>query len=176
MIKCTIQALTPKSTNERHSQMSLPVKLNDIIDEMEIQSDTHSCYLNKKTGEIVMVDDEHLSIAENEEDISHYPDWEQEAIQLAIDVLESEDDYVALPSQFDIHEYRIMEDFCLSLEDENLKSKMYRSIKGRGAFRRFKDNIFAYGIAEDWFKYRREVFKNIAIEWCEDNNIPYTEE
>jgi len=32
--------------------MPLPVKLNDVIDEMEIQSDAHSCYLNKKTGDI----------------------------------------------------------------------------------------------------------------------------
>ncbi len=59
--------------------MSLPVKLNDIIDEMEIQSDGHSYYLNRKTGEIVLVTDEHSSLAEDEEDISHYSDWEQES-------------------------------------------------------------------------------------------------
>ena len=154
--------------------MPLPVKLNDIIDEMEIQSDAHSYYLNKKTGEIVMVTDEHFSIVEDEEDISHYSDWEQEAIRVAIDVLESEKNYIPLPSQFDIHEYQIMEDFCLSLDDENLKDKMYRSLKGKGAFRRFKDNIFEYGIEQNWFQYRREAFKRIAINWCEENNIPYT--
>jgi hypothetical protein len=156
--------------------MPLPVKLKDIIDEMEIQSDFHSNYLNKKTGEIIMVTDEHFSVAEDEEDISHYSDWEQEAIQVAIDVLESEEDYISLPSQFDIHEYEIMEEFCLSLDDEKLKDKMYRSIKGSGAFRRFKDNIFEYGIEQNWFQYRREAFKRKAIDWCEENNITYTEE
>jgi hypothetical protein len=156
--------------------MSIPVKLKDIIDEMEIQSDIHSFYLNKKTGEIVMVSDEHFSAAEDEEDISHYSDWEQEAIQVAIDVLESEEDYISLPSQFDIHEYEIMEKFCLSLDDENLRDKMCSSIKGRGAFRRFKDNSFKYGIEQNWFQYRREAFKRLAIDWCEENNIPYTEE
>ncbi len=156
--------------------MPLPVKLKDIIDEMEIQSDAHSYYLNKKTGEFAMVTDEHFAIAEDEEDISHYPDWEQEAIQVAIDVLESEEDYISLPSQFDIHEYQIMEEFCLSLDDENLKDKMYRSIKGRGAFSRFKDNIFEHGIEQNWFQDRREAFKRIAIDWCEENNIPYIEE
>ncbi len=156
--------------------MSLPVKLNDIIDEMEIQSDGHSYYLNRKTGEIVLVTDEHSSLAEDEEDISHYSDWEQEAIQVAIDVLESEEDYISLPSQFDIHEYEIMEEFCLSLDDEKLKGKMYRSIKGSGGFRRFKDNIFEYGIEQNWFQYRREAFKRKAIDWCEENNITYTEE
>lgn len=155
--------------------MSLPVKLKDIIDEMEIQSDAHSYYLNNNTGEIVMVTDEHLTVAENEEDISHYSAWEQEAIQVAIDMLESEEDYIPLPSQFDIHEYQIMEEFCLSLDDVKLKDKMYRSIKDSGAFRRFKDNIFEYGIEQNWFQYRRDAFKRIAINWCEENNIPYAD-
>ncbi|MBW2681582.1 MAG: hypothetical protein JRD01_12710, partial [Deltaproteobacteria bacterium] len=98
--------------------MPLPVKLKDIVDEMEIQSEFHSCYLNKKTGEIVMVTNEHFSAAEDEKDISHYSDWERDAIQVAIDVLESEEDYISLPSQFDIHEYEIIEEFCISLDDE----------------------------------------------------------
>jgi hypothetical protein len=156
--------------------MSLSVKLNDIINEMEIQSDDHSYYLNKKTGEIVMVTDEHFSLADDSEDISHYSDWEQEAIRVAINVLESEENFIPLPSKFDIHEYQIMEDFCLSLDDENLRDKMYRSVKGSGAFRRFKDSIFEYGIEKNWFQHRREAFKRIAVDWCEGNDIPYTEE
>lgn len=155
--------------------MAITVKLKDIIDEMEIQSDFHSSYLNKKTGEIVMVTDDYFRVAEDEDDLSDYPEWEQEAIKLAGEVLES-DDYIELPTKFDINEYSIMEKFCLSLNDEELSDKMYHSIKGKGAFQRFKDNIYEYGIEEDWFKYRREAFKRIAIDWCEDNNIPYVEE
>jgi len=94
---------------------------------------------------------------------------------LAGEVLES-DDYIELPTKFDIHEYSIMEKFCLSLNDEELSDKMYHAIKEKGAFRRFKDNIYEYGIEEDWYRYRREAFKRIAINWCEDNNIPYVEE
>jgi hypothetical protein len=155
--------------------MAITVKLKDIIDEMEIQSDFHSSYLNKKTGKIVMVTDDYFRVAEDEDDLSDYPEWEQEAIKLAEEVLES-DDYIELPTKFDIHEYSIMEKFCLSLNDEELSGKMYHSIKGKGAFRIFKDNIYEYGIEKDWFKYRGEAFKRIAIDWCEDNNIPYVEE
>ena len=57
-----------------------------------------------------------------------------------------------------------------------LKENMCRLIKGRGAFRRFKDNIFEYGIEQNWFQYRREAFKEIAIDWCGENNISYAEE
>ena len=83
--------------------MAITVKLKDIIDEMEIQSDFHSSYLNKKTGEIVMVTDDHFQVAEDEDDLSDYPEWEQEAIKLAGEVLGS-DDYIELPTKSDIHE------------------------------------------------------------------------
>ncbi len=156
--------------------MPQPIKLKDIVDEMEIRTDFQSSYLNKKTGEIVAMAKEHLSLAEDEADISHYPAWEQEAIQVAIDFLNSEEDYILLPGKFDINEYRIMEDFCLSLEDEPLRDKMYRSIKGKGAFRRFKDNIFEHGIEQKWYQYRTEEFKRIAMDWCEENNLPYIQD
>ncbi len=123
-----------------------------------------------------MVTGEHFSLAEGNEDISHYSGWEQEAIHMAMNVLESEEDFISLPSKFEIHEYQIMENFCLSLDDEKLKGKIYGSIKGSGAFRRFKDCIFEYGIEKNWFQYRREALKRIAIDWCEGNGIPYTEE
>lgn len=155
--------------------MAITVKLKDIIDEMEIQSDFHSSYLNKKTGEIVIVTDDHFRAAEDENDLSDYPEWEQDAIKIAREVLGSAD-YISLPSQFDIHEYGIMEEFCLSLDDEELRDKMYYSIKGKGAFRRFKDNVYRYDIEKDWFEYRREAFRQIAVDWCEENKISYIEE
>jgi len=34
------------------------------------------------------------------------------------------DDYIELSTKFDIHEYSIMEKFCLFLNDEELSDKM----------------------------------------------------
>ncbi|SCZ08534.1 UPF0158 family protein [Alkaliphilus peptidifermentans] len=83
------------------------------------------------------------------------------------------DYFILLPSQFDINEYCIMEEFCLEIENDNIRDGMYNSIKGGGAFRRFKDKIRRYGLEEKWYKYRDEAIKKIAIEWCEENGIPY---
>lgn len=47
------------------------------------------------------------------------------------------------------------------------------SNEGKGAFRRFKDTVQRYGIENRWYSYREEVLKNIAINWCENNNISY---
>ncbi len=42
--------------------MNKPVKLSDIIDAIEIMTDESSSYLNMKTGEVVMVTDEEMSV------------------------------------------------------------------------------------------------------------------
>ena len=57
-----------------------------------------------------------------------------------------------------------------------IRDILYYSIKGSGAFRRFKDNIYQYNLEEDWYRFRDEAIKRIAIEWCEDKGINYIEE
>jgi hypothetical protein len=69
-----------------------------------------------------------------------------------------------------------MEDFCHSIEDRGVSEKLSAAIKGRGAFGRFKENIVRLGIEAKWFKYRKEAFRKIAIEWCEENQIDYIDE
>ena len=103
-----------------------------------------------------------------------FPDWQQESIKIAQEILEN-DDYIPLPDKYEIHEYDIMEKFCLSINDDELRDIMYYSIKGSGAFRRFKDNILRYDIEEDWYKFREEAFREITVEWCEYNKVSFIE-
>ncbi len=107
------------------------------------------------------------------EDFSCYPDWQQDSIKEALDVIENWDGYIELPDKWDINEYNIMEEFCLSIKNEKLSDKLYYVIKGRGAFRRFKGEIIQYGIEEDWYNFRDEALKGIAIRWCNANEIVY---
>lgn len=152
--------------------VAITVKLDKIIEGIEFQSDETTSYLNKKTGEVVTITDQEFSAAEDNEPVEQFPEWEHENIKTAKDILET-NDYISLPSKFDIHEYDIMERFCLSITDEEIRDRMYNSIKGSGAFRRFKDNIHRYNIAEEWYKYRDEAIKRMAIEWCEENGIEF---
>ncbi len=50
---------------------------------------------------------------------------------------------------------------------------MCSAIKGRGAFRRFRDQIYRYEIEEDWYAYLDEALKQMAIDWCQENGIAY---
>ena len=155
--------------------MAKPVKLDEIIDAIDCQSGEQQSYFNKKRGEVVTVSNEEFDAVEENLSIEEYPDWQKEQIKIAKEILET-DDYIALPDAFEIDEYRMMEQFCLSLEDEKLRDTMYYSIKGRGAFRRFKDNIHRYAVADEWYKYREEAVKEIAIEWCQDHNITFIDD
>ncbi len=149
------------------------VKLEEIIDGLESQSDESSSFLNKKTGEVDFITDEELNTAEENEPIEDFPDWQQDLVRIAKEIIAETGDYISLPTKFEIDEYRVMERFCLSLDDPEMSDLLYSLIKGSGAFRRFKDAIHKYDIADEWYSYRNNALKEIAIEWCRDHDIEF---
>jgi hypothetical protein len=155
--------------------MSMPVNLKDIIEEMELQFEESRSLLNVKTGEIVLVTSEDLRAAEDEKPLDHLPEWEQEKIKTAIDVVENFENYIELPTKYEINEYEVMEDFCIKVSDKHKQDVLLRAIKGKGAFRRFKDQIIDFKIEDQWYTYRDERYKQMAIKWCQRNNINYVE-
>ncbi|MFQ6032649.1 MAG: UPF0158 family protein [Candidatus Zixiibacteriota bacterium] len=157
--------------------MGTPVKLSEIMEAMEWLPDEASSFLNRKTGEIIGVSDEEFRIAEEEQPQEEYPEWQRELIAIAREILEDEENkFIPLPSRFEIDEYSMMERFVLSVNDEEIFDSLYAAIKGKGAFRRFSNGIRRFGIEGDWERYRKEKFKELAIEWCEDNNIDYIDD
>jgi len=155
--------------------MATRVKIEDIIDGLECQSDESHSFLDKRTGEVVSISDEEMQAAEDDEPIEDFPDWQQDLVRIAKEIIDETGNYIALPIKFDINEYRIMERFCLSIEDAEMSDTFYGLIKGRGAFGRFKNAISEYDIADDWYKYRDNALKEVAIEWCQENDIEFDE-
>lgn len=91
------------------------------------------------------------------------------------DEYDEDDDYIDLPDSYHINEYRMMENFVYSLPKGKNQTILYNAIQGRGAFRRFKDKLYEIGMANVWYKYRDQQYKEIALEWCEENNIEVIE-
>lgn len=158
--------------------MKIKVKLDDIITGMEFQTDQMSSYLNQETGEVSTVMEQEFRYVEEEDDslISMYG-LVEECIEKARDILMDDkgNKYIALPSKFEIHEWEIMKQFCLSVDDKDVSESLMNAIHGKGAFRYFKDSIRRYGIDDQWYTFRDDAIKKIAIEWCETNNIEYIE-
>ena len=68
--------------------MAPRVKLEDIIDGLESQSDESSSYLNKQTGEVVLINDDEMRAAEDDEPIEDFVEWEQELIRIAKEIVQ----------------------------------------------------------------------------------------
>ncbi len=155
--------------------MLIRVKLSDIIDGIESQADEFCAYLNKKTGEVALVSDHEMRAAGQDDPIDDFPEWEQDQIRVARDIISESGDYILLPTRFDVDEYHMMESFCLSLADPKVRDALCDLIRGAGAFRRFKDAVFHYGVEKQWHACRDNALKNIAVDWCRQNNIELDE-
>ena len=153
--------------------MNANVSLKAVVDEMEMLTDQRHAYVNKRTGETVSISDEEIEAIDSEEPLEDYPEWQQELIQVAREIRDSPD-CIELPSKFDIHDYAIMERFCRSQEDSELRETLLDLIHGSGAFQRFKDAINEYDIVRAWYEFRRDSYRDIAIEWLEGHEIPFT--
>lgn len=135
-----------------------PVKLEQVIEAIEMADDTSESFYDQETGEIVWVSSIAMDTAEQEE------------IYERLD----EHGFFRLPTQYDRHDYRIMEDFVSSLSQEP-RSRLSRVMHGQGAFRRFKDTVINMGLDNDWYKWRDDSYRKMAVEWCEEHEIEYTE-
>lgn len=155
--------------------MTLPVKLQDVIDALELTSDFNSHFLDRRTGEIEMITDEVWSAAENDELLSTHPDWERELILKAREIRNTEH-FVELPSKFDINSYQMMERFCHEHPNRRISESLSHAIRAKGAFHRFRDKIADLGIEDEWRRFEHQQFEDLAVEWLEAEGIPFTRE
>jgi ribosomal protein S18 acetylase RimI-like enzyme len=133
----------------------MKVNLHDAADAFREVSDDITMYYNRMTGEFVPYGDFIDDMDEKEEED------------------EDEEDLVPLPSRYEINSYHAMELFIDSLDEGQAKEWLANSIRGRGAFRRFRGTCERFGLLDDWYAFEDEYYLNLAREWCDDNNIPY---
>jgi hypothetical protein len=112
---------------------------------------------------------ESLRLAE-EDPVPEMPGWQQETVTEARRILESED-WLELPSNFDIHEWEIMDQFGRSLSTESERSAIADAIHGSGAFRNFKIIIRRLGVETAWFAYKTLALETIARDWIAQNGL-----
>lgn len=134
----------------------MKIKLNEIIDAIDFTDQYTEYFLDKETGELVYVNDMVMT------------NQEQEEIYDALD----EHGFYRLPDQRDIDDYRTMESFISTLSSP-VADKLSRAISGRGAFRRFKDEIIRLGVEKEWYAFEEDTHKRIAIRWCEENGLEW---
>ena len=100
-------------------------------------------------------------------------DWEGELIEIHRCIEEGSIRYLQLPSIWEVHEWEIMRRFSDALENEQPKELLLRQLHGRGAFRRFKEQLDRSGLLDRWFDFKRNALREHAVEWCKENDIPF---
>ena len=148
--------------------MSTQVQIDAIVEGMEMQSDNISSYLHRPSGRVVIVSDEALEAAENDDDEWVTPEELAEARR----ILSAHDEYLELPDRFEIDEYRMMERFAHGLGAAERDATL-QALHGRGAFRYFKDTVHQLGLAKAWYGFRDASYREVARSWCEAHGIAY---
>jgi hypothetical protein len=157
--------------------MNPPAKLSDLMMALEMPSEEMSVRFDRQTGKMVWVEDYILRAIEEEERLTNVPDWQKEEVALARAIVNDDGSrFIAAPDKFDFHEYRHMERFIGTVPDQPAADELWRAIKGRGAFRHFKDTAHRLGLLDNWYRHRDTAMKEFVIEWAQANQVPYVDD
>ena len=143
---------------KKDNQEYRTIKMSALMEAIELASDSGTYYYDL---------DKQKSIYLSEDSW----DWDDEDKEIAELIGMEWNRFVRLPEKYEIHEYRMMEDFIDELENEKMQSELYRAIQGRGAFRRFKDKIRYAGIEQNWYDFKNNAYREFVLRWCRENNI-----
>lgn len=139
----------------------IKANLSELIDAFDDCCIGDEFYLDVKSGELLRVSDEFMETEETEEIYERLDDEPER--------------YLSIPTESSREGYQDMVAFAESLEDKNLKEKLWIALDGRGAFRRFKDVLLGYPEKrEEWFEFQDERLERRVREWLEENEIELT--
>ena len=156
--------------------MAVKVKLRDIIDALESAGDEHSFWLDRETGEVRRLSDEVVDIAEEETPLEEIPERMRAEVEVARQVQDdTEHRYMELPGRLDIHDPDIMDCFASTVKDEKVQLELKHGIRGAGASQTFRRLLSEHNLRDTWQKFHDARLREIAIEWCEDNEIGWRE-
>ena len=152
-----------------------PVKLSNLIQVLEMEMPEHITRVDLQDGCVVTVDKFVMSAVEegDEDALSGLPDWQKVELEIARAMMDDAGErFVGAPERFEFHEYRQMERFIGTVDDSDAAEQLWRAIKGKGAFRYFKDTADRLGLLEEWYAYRDNAMKEFIQDWAEANQIP----
>jgi len=139
------------------------VSLQTIVHELDGLSDAHCVYLNRRTGETLFAC----------EDAGFEPGDDE---YVGVEAIDADDDYLMLPTAYDLHAWRIMADFITTIKDDAISEQLRDAIHGRGAFRMFRRTVERLDLLDDWYAYRTAWLRRFAIDWLERHGLAFVDD
>lgn len=139
------------------------VKLELVVEAIEMADDNSTAYYDLEKNELIWY----------MEDFGYQQEEDDEVIEEMIEEGWGTR-FFRLPGKFDINEYHFMQDFIYDeIPAGGVRDQFESAIRGRGAFRRFRNLAERLGIINEWYEYKEKAQKQLAIEWCEENGFSY---
>ena len=139
----------------------MKIKLQQVIQAIEEADDVFTSFLDTKTGKTVYLADP-LMTGETDE-------------TLAAEMEDTPERFLRFPTKYEIHQYRIMEDFIDQLSPGKAQEELAYAIRGKSAFRRFKQSVRFHGLEQHWYDYLAKAYRELVIRWCAEEGLEYTE-
>ena len=139
----------------------MTIRLQQVIQAIEEADDVFTSFWDTKTGETVYLADS-LMTGEMDE-------------TFAAEIENAPERYIRFPSKHEIHQYRIMEDFIDQFSPGKAQEELAYTIRGKGAFRRFKQSVRYHGLEQRWYDYLAETYRELAIRWCAEKGLEYVD-
>lgn len=137
----------PPAVEQTGPMRDVPVDWEALEDAFENNAPEVHSYLHLVTGDV-------LRIVDGVADPQMHARIAADSSYLRIDPVSSRE------------QYRWMERYIPMVEDPDLQQKLTQAIDGKGAFRRFKDVLMAYGPErERWFSFRSERLRIFMEAW-----------
>ena len=154
--------------------MAVTVRLDDIVEALEMQLDEASSFLDLDTGQVETITHDLLHMAEEygEDEEPSLPEWQKRDWEVARRII-STDRFEELPTKYEVHEWAIMQEFSNSVESDRIREDLLDAIHGAGAFRNFKATLRRHQVEAAWFEFHAQALRRIAVDWCEENHIAW---
>jgi predicted nucleotidyltransferase len=172
----------------------LLVEMGELVYALEDTSWMANYYLDTETGQVVMVTDDirrqledlyeqayaldpesppDLAALLEDEELPGLHGWQKDALLEADRVEQGYGSrYIGVPQGEPSEGYEDMEDFILTVQDERLQDRLWAAIRGRGAFRRFKDVLYAHPAEQErWYAYKERRLEERVIMWLAEEGI-----
>lgn len=127
-------------------------QIKDALYEVDMES---TCYFNTKTNEIIW-------------------QWDfNKENSVYTDLDEFNEDIIDMFSYDTKNNYDIMQEFIFTINNDKVREQLFNNTRGKGSFRRFREITDYNNITDDWYKFQDNKYKEIAEEWCINNEIEF---
>lgn len=141
--------------------MTIPLK--QVIQALEEANEVFTSFRDTKTGKTVYLAAPLMT------------DLTEEEKALAAEMENTPEQFLRFPTKYEIHQYCIMEAYIDRLPPGKAQEELAYAIRGKGTFRRFKQSVRCHGLEQRWYDYLAEAYRELAIRWCAEEGLEYTE-